>query len=404
MSNARKKSGGSGFPAWPQYDKKELAALLEVLRSRHWGRITGKKVEKFEKSFAKAHNAKYALACANGTAALEIALRALGVGPGDEVIVPAYTFIATATAVLQVGAIPVFVDIEDATYNIDAHCVEAAITSRTKAVIPVHFAGLCADMDALCRIARRYGLKLIEDCAQAHGAKWRGRRVGAIGDCGTFSFQETKNISAGEGGAIITDSRRIADLCFSYHHIGRKRGRPFYEHHYLAWNYRMTEFQAAILLAQLERLNRQTAHRERMAKYLSQLLSGIDGLRAPAPADARAKERAWHLYIMRYSPKGFGGMTRDEFAARLKAEGVPAMAGYPVPLYRHPLFAKNFGRECRAQIAMHKNRVDYSRLRLPVSERVCKETVWLPQYVLLGGERDMNRIAAAVRKIQRSAI
>jgi len=402
MSNARKRSGGMGFPAWPQYGKEEVSALLEVLRSRHWGRITGKKVEEFEKSFAKAHNAKYALACANGTAALEIALRALGIGPGDEVIVPAYTFIATATAVLQVGAIPVFVDIEDATYNIDARCVEAAITSRTKAVIPVHFAGLSADMDALRKIARKYGLKLVEDCAQAHGAKWRRRRAGAIGDCGTFSFQETKNISAGEGGAIITDSKQLADLCFSYHHIGRKRGRPFYEHHYLAWNYRMTEFQAAILLAQLRRLNTQTARRERMAKYLSELLSEIDGLRAPAPADARAKERAWHLYIMRYSAKGFGGMTRDDFVERLKAKNIPAMAGYPVPLYRHPLFAKNLARECRAQIAMHKGRVNYSKLRLPVSERVCKESVWLPQYVLLGSKRDMERIATAVRKIQRS--
>lgn len=193
------------YPFWPVFDEREEKALIEVLRSGKWGRVNGKKNEEFEERFAKYHSAKYGITCVNGTIVLELCLRALNIGPGDEVIVPAYTFIAIASSVIMVGAKPIFVDIDSKTYNIDPEKIESAITPKTKAIIPVHIGGCPANMDKVLDIAKKYNLRVLEDVAQAHGAEWRGRRVGALGDMGIFSFQSSKNMNAVEGGIILTN-------------------------------------------------------------------------------------------------------------------------------------------------------------------------------------------------------
>ncbi len=211
------------FPAWPIYDEREERNLLEVLRSGQWG-IGGSKVAQFEQRFAEYQGAAFGVCVPNGTLALQMALNTLGIGPGDEVITTPYTFIATASAVIQQGAVPVFVDIDLDTYDIDPRWLEAAITPRTKGIVPVHLAGRPADMDAIMDVARRHGLRVLEDACQAWGAEWRGRRVGAIGDLGAFSFQSSKNVAAGEGGMVITNDEALGELCWSLHNVGRVRG------------------------------------------------------------------------------------------------------------------------------------------------------------------------------------
>ena len=265
------------YPSWPIFDEKEEKALIDVLKSGKWGRVNGKKNEEFEEKFARYHSAKYGITCVNGTAALEIALKALGVGPGDEVIVPAYTFIATASAVLMVGAKPVFVDIDPKTYNIDPEKIESAITPKTKAVIPVHIGGCPANMDKILDIAKKYNLRVLEDAAQAHGAEWRGKKVGALGDMGIFSFQSSKNINAGEGGIILTNDEELAEKAWSLMNVGRAKKGEWYMHYILSGNYRMTEFQAGILLAQMERMEELMKKREENAKYLTERLKEIEG-------------------------------------------------------------------------------------------------------------------------------
>jgi len=326
------------WPRWPVWDEHEEQAVLDVLRSGRWWSVEGDRVHTFEREFAQFVQAAHAVCVTNGTAALEVCLRALGIGCGDEVIVPPYTFIATASSVLSVSATPVFVDIEAESLNIDPSRIEEAITPRTKAIIPVHIAGRPADMDGVLAIARKHGLYVIEDAAQAHAAEWKGRRVGAIGDLGTFSFQASKNLNAGEGGIIVSNDADLADRAWSVHNVGRTRSGKWYEHHVVGGNFRMTERQAAILLAQMTRLPSQTETRTRNAEYLTELLSRIDGI-TTLPADPRVTRHAYHLYVFRYDPKHFGGRPREEFLQALVAEGIPASAGY-VPLYKEIVFQR----------------------------------------------------------------
>ncbi|NLT41490.1 MAG: DegT/DnrJ/EryC1/StrS family aminotransferase, partial [Anaerolineae bacterium] len=289
------------WPEWPVHDEREVEAITEVTRSGKWWRfayasgvelnedLSAKdlsKVVEFGMEFARHHDARYGIAMTNGTGTLEVALRALGIGPGDEVIVPAYTYVASATAVLQVNAVPIFVDVEGDTYNLDPALLEAAITDRTRAIMPVHFGGQSCDMDAILDIARRHGIAVVEDAAHGHGSEWRGRKVGALGDIGSFSFQASKNMTAGEGGIVLTNNRDLAEKCDSLLWAGRQKGRPWYEFHQLGWNYRMTEFQAAILLVQLERLAEQNARRMDNARYLAKLIADLPGL-APLRWDER---------------------------------------------------------------------------------------------------------------------
>jgi dTDP-4-amino-4,6-dideoxygalactose transaminase len=406
------------FPSWPVWDEREESALLAVLRSGKWWRFSygvgvelkepesgdRSRVVEFQEAFARHHQAKFGLACANGTAAIEVLLKALGVGPGDEVIVPAYTYVATASAVLQVNAVPVFVDIDPDTYNIDPRTVEAAVTPRTRAVIPVHFAGQPADMDALIAIGRKHRIFIVEDAAHAHGSEWKGTKVGALGKGGTFSFQASKNMTAGEGGLITTNDSELATLCDSYLWAGRQSGRPWYEHYRLGWNYRITEFQAAILLQQLSRLEEQNSRRRQNAGALSQRLAKVDGI-FPLKIDPRATRHSYHIYMFRYSQEGFGGLPRAQFLQALAAEGIPCMGGYTHPLYRNPMFVKKdfYPKGCPLTCGHYDRDVDFAKYidLCPVAEQACgSEAVWLEHRLLLGTRQDTGDIADAVEKIR----
>ena len=380
------------FPPWPERSEKQVQMMMEIYNSPVWG-VGSPHIKQFEETFARWHHAKYGVSVCNGTAALWVALKAVGVGYGDEVIIPPYTFIATGSAVLMANAVPVFVDIDPDTYNIDPTKIEAAITDRTKAIIPVHIAGSPADMDGVMAVARKHDLAVIEDAAQAHGAEWKGRRVGAIGDIGTFSFQSTKNMCAGEGGICVTDDETLYDRCYSYSNCGRVRGGKWYEHHVLGSNCRLPAVCAGLLMAQFDQIDDQMARRDRNACALTGMLNEIEGIE-PLKLHDGATRSAWHLYVFRYRSEAFGGVSRSRFIEAMGAEGIQCSPGY-VPLYREELFAVD-----PQEFPWLAGR-DYRTLSLPVCERACDhEAVWLFQSMLLGDESDMRDIAAAIRKIR----
>jgi dTDP-4-amino-4,6-dideoxygalactose transaminase len=343
---------------------------------------------------------EYAIACATGSAALEIALKAVGVGPEDEVVVPPYTFVATATAPLLLNAIPVFCDIDPDTYNLDPQKLEAAITPRTKAIIPVHFAGLAADMDAILSIARQRGIAVIEDAAHAHGARWNDQGLGCFGDAGTFSFQASKNMTAGEGGLITMRAPDIAALCESYVWAGREQGRAWYEHFRLGWNYRLTEFQAALLLAQLQRLPEQNARRMANARYLNHALRDIPGI-APLQWPSYATVHSFHIYILRFREEEFG-ISRSLFISALNSEGIPCSSGYAHPLYKNELFLQ---REFTARSGLAPSHPAESRdyrafeSACPQAERACSEAVWFEHRLLLTQKNEIDDVVRAIRKL-----
>jgi dTDP-4-amino-4,6-dideoxygalactose transaminase len=402
------------FPCWPVFDRAEEDALLEVLHSGKWWKYAypdgdapgpaGSKVVEFQQTFARMQGAKFGIACANGTAALEVLLKALGVGPGDEVVVPAYTFVATATAVLMVNAVPIFADINPDTFNLDPASVERAFSARTRAIIPVHFAGQAADMDAILQIAQPRKLAVIEDAAHGHGGAWKGRGLGSIGDGGTFSFQASKNMTSGEGGLIITSDERCAALCESYTSLGRKSQAPWYVHYRLGWNYRMTEFQGAILLQQLKRLEAQNSRRRANAAYLTAQLAQIPGIRTLRVPEY-ATRHSYHLYMFCLKERELG-VSRADFLAALEKEGIPCSGGYAHPLYQNPLFlnrdfhAHDWPRDC----GHDDGSVDYSAFQAlcPNAERACREAVWFEHRLLLAGKEDMDDIVRAVSKIYES--
>ena len=379
------------FPHWPIAGAREEELLLEVLHSGHWGELSGDKVTTFAARFAAFQGAAYGVCVPNGTMALEMGLRALGVGPGDEVITTPYTFIATAGAALALGAKPVFVDIDPATCNIDTDKIAAAITARTKAIVPVHFAGQPADLDGIMTIARRYGLRVLEDAAQAWGAEWRGRRVGAIGDAGTFSFQMGKNITAGEGGIVVTNDPALNDLCWSLHNVGRVRDGAWYQHEILGWNFRMTEWAGAVLLAQLERLPEQMPVRDAAAHHLDAALAAVPGI-TPLACDARVTRHARHLYPVRYDARAYGNHSREEFLAALHAEGITCCSAGYVPLTHSPAIHRAlrdlFGVESVAQISA-----------CPIADEAGTQIVWFTQNALLGDTADLDSIVAAIEKV-----
>ena len=387
-----------GWPAWPVHDEREREALLAVLESGKWWH--GERVAEFEAKFAAFQDARFGITCVNGTAALELALIGAGIGAGMEVILPPYTFVGTATAVLRANAVPVFVDIELDTLNIDPAQIEAAITDKTAAIMPVHFGGLPADMDRINAIARKHSLRVIEDSAHGWGSKWHGKGCGALGDAGGFSFQQSKNITSAEGGIVLTDDPDLADTIRSLSNCGRGKDKPWYEHYITGGNYRMTEFQAALLLAQLTRLEAQTAHRMCSAAILNEGLAGIGGLHT-LREDPRAQPRSYHLYGLRIVAEEFGA-PRDTFIQALRAEGVPVGAGYPHPLYRNPLFQrKGTGPAyCPVSCPYYGREMDYTKVACPSAEAACREIAWLGQSVLLGSQDDMRDIVAAVRKVR----
>jgi dTDP-4-amino-4,6-dideoxygalactose transaminase len=392
----------NAFSPWPQYLPQDARRLQEVLESRHWGGypLPSRYCGEFAEKFAAMHGARYGLCLANGTIALVAALQAAGIRFGDEVIVPAYTWDGTATAVLFAGGVPVFADIDPETYCLSAEAARQAITPRTRAILPVHMAMRFADMDALLTLAKAHGLKVIEDCAHAHGGQYRGRGAGSMGDLGCFSFQESKLMTSGEGGIVITSDLRCFEHLQSQVNCGRASMTDQFEQRVLGSNYRMTELQAALLIGQLEMLPGFTEKRARAAAMLSDALSNVEGVQ-PLPAQPAATREAIYCYVFRYCPTG-PHPSRDLFAAALEAEGIPCDGRFYEPVYRSDLFHAT--PEICPQLRVGRDQaVDYSTVRCPVSERVAyDESVWLPQFLLIGEDSDIEDIVKAVAKVMRN--
>lgn len=380
------------LPSWPVFDQAEEQALLDVLRSGQWGSTSGTVGQAFEAEFAAYHDARYAVALSNGTLAIVAALRACGVGVGDEVIVPPYTFIATASAALFVGAVPVFADVRPDTHLLDPAGAEAAITERTKAIVPVHLAGAVADMDAFADIGRRRHVAIIEDGAQATGAAWRGTKVGALGDVGTFSFQSSKNITAGEGGIALTNDERLANRLYSEVNVGRVRGGGWYEHASVGHNLRLTEFQSAILRVQLERAEEQHKTREANARDLTERLADVDGITVdtePEPMTAHGR----HLFMTRLDAAQGDGAVRDAAVAALAAEGLAGASSGYVPLHRNEALRRD------TQALVDRLDQPAPQADCPVADAVATDTIWFPQNILLGTAEQTAAIAGAIAKV-----
>jgi L-glutamine:scyllo-inosose aminotransferase len=385
------------FARWPDFDERERTLLLEALEARSWGGypFPNALADRFASAFAAAHDAGHAFAVANGTVAIEIALKAAGLRPGDEVILPAYTFEASAAPVLRLEAVPVFVDVLPTTWCLDPIATEAAITPRTRAILPVHLAMCMADMDAFAAIAERRGLAVIEDCAHAHGAKWKHQGAGSLGRAGAFSLQTTKLLTAGEGGVVTTSDDETAERAESYINCGRASRTDRFGHRLLGFNHRLTEFQAAVLIGQLEKLPAQNAHRAERARRLGQALDGIDGLALVEP-DPRQTSPAIYHYVFRYDATSFDDAPRDRFVAALEAEGIPCDGLFYEPVYRSSLFAVAPG-----DFQALGGHLPWAEARCPVTERAAyEESVWLHHHVLLGSERDVDDIVEAIGKIR----
>jgi dTDP-4-amino-4,6-dideoxygalactose transaminase len=385
------------WPRWPQWDDAERKELNGVLESGDWW--YGAKVEEFEKQFAEFHGAKYGITCTNGTAALEASLLALGIGAGDEVIVPPLTFLATASAVLRINAVPVFADVEADTGCLDPIEAEKKITDKTKAIIPVHFAGYVADMDRFNALASKYKIHIVEDACHSWGSQWKGKGTGALGTCGAFSFQASKNICSGEGGIILTDSEEVADNCRSYINCGRGKDTPWYEHFVLGGNLRMTEFQAAILLGQMTRLEKQTLQRMRSADILAAELKRIPGI-ILLKDDPRMTRRAYHFFSFRVDLETMG-IGHKKFIEALQAEGVQASLPYPHPLYKNPLFLRkgNGAQYCPVSCPYYGREMDYGKVCCPITEQLLSDTVWISHTSLLAEENAIRDMAIAIRKV-----
>lgn len=320
--------------ASPQIGKEEIKAVNEVLKSGMLAQ--GPKVKEFEEKFAKFIGTKFAIATSSGTTALEVALRALGIGAGDEVITTPFTFIASANSILYTGARPVFVDIDENTFNIDPEKIEKAVTKKTKVIMPVHLYGSACDMTKIMGVARKHKLAVIEDACQAHGAQWKGKCVGSFGT-GAFSFYPTKNMTTGEGGMITTDSKEIYEKA----NLLRAHGSKVrYYHDILGYNYRMTDMEAAIGLEQLKKLPKFNAARIKNAKFLNKNLSKLTGIIVPeAPKDithVKDAKHVWHQYTIRIT-KDFG-LSRDEVLSKLTQAGIGTAIFYPLPVNEQKLY------------------------------------------------------------------
>ncbi len=345
--------------------EEEKAAVMKVMESQLLSSLAGKEVENFEKEFAEYIGVKYAIAVNSGTAALHISIASLDIGPGDEVIIPPFTFIATASSLLHNNAIPIFADIDNRSYTLDPESVKKKITRKTKAIMPVHLAGVTANMGPLLDIAKEHNLYLIEDACQSHGAKFNGKRVGSIGDLGTFSFYPSKNMTTGEGGIVTTNSTKLARQC----RLLRHHGEPYwYAYNRLGWNYRMTEIQGAIGRIQLKKLDKYIGVRNENAQYMTDALNGIVGIDPPYIPEYC--EPAYNYWIGRIHPDIIG-LDKDQFISKFPNSKIL----YPKPLYETKLFQKKIGypRGCPWSCPFYGKDIDYSKIKLPVVEKVTKE-------------------------------
>jgi dTDP-4-amino-4,6-dideoxygalactose transaminase len=395
-----------GWPGWPVYGEPEEQSLLGTLKSGHWYRGSGKAVSGFEAAYEKLTGAKHCLATASGTAALSTALGALDIGPGDEVIIPPYTFVATYNVVVLNYALPVFVDSDLESFQIDADKIEAAVTKNTKVIMPVHVGGYPANLDKILAVAGKHKIPVVEDACQAHLAEWRNRKVGTWGLAGCFSFQASKNLNSGEGGAVLSNDDPFAETCYNFHNQGRARAVSGYNFTYSGTrgsNLRLCEFQGGLLVAQMTRVIEQSNRRNENALYLTKLLSEIPGIK-PAKLYDGATRSAYHLYMFRYDPSQFAGLDRAKFLAAMVKEGVPASSGYGVmnkddyvsALAKNKHFLKLYG-EQRLKEWLDRNH------NLPQNDKLCEQAVWFTQTMMLAERGKMDQIAEAIRKIQKYA-
>lgn len=393
------------WPTWPERGEPEEAAVLRALRSGRWGGYPppGPETKAFQDAFGALIGAEHTVAAANGTVTLEVALRALGIQAGDEVIVPTLTWVATAAAPAYLNAVPVLVDVDPETLCLDVEQVQAALTPRTRAVVPVHLAAGMADMDALMALAERHDLVVLEDCAHAHGAKWRGRGAGAIGHAGSFSFQSSKLMTAGEGGAITTNVAEVAHKCQSLVNCGRKEdGYADFEGELFGWNHRITELQAALLTAQLERLPEQAARREVNIRHLEARLAEHPelGFRRQRRDDRITHPAAYEVVVL-YDAEAFRGLPRDRFVAALEAEGIPADGDFYVPIQDRtqeifPLRASDYP-QIRGR---YGDALTADSVSTPVAAKAAYEqTVWLHHGLFLGSTADVDDIVEAMLRI-----
>lgn len=385
---------------WPRWDEHEEKALLEVLNSGRWGRTSrGKFLPAFEAAFSKRMGARHCLATSSGTTALLTTIGALGIGPGDEVLLPPYTFVATFNAITNSYALPVFVDSDAETFQMDPRKVASAITPNTRLVLPVHIGGSPADVEAIQAAIQPHKIPMIEDACQAVLAELHGKGVGTTGLAGCFSFQASKNITSGDGGAIVTNDEAFADLCDSFHTPGG--GKPGASSGRGA-NYRLTEFQASILLAQLARVEEQAKTRDANAAYLTEMLQQIPGI-SPARLVPGCTRSAWHLYMLRYDPAKFAGLPRAKLLAAAARAGVSLSGGYTSlnrskhvqALADNPHYQRVYGKEAMAKWA--------DANQCPVNDKLCDEAIWLTQTRLLGTRNDMQKIAEVLADIQKRA-
>lgn len=390
-----------GWQKWPVWRAEWEPAILSVMRSGKWFRGSGQQVGEFEKGYASLIGAKRCLATASGTTALMVSLHVVDVDAGDEVIVSPYTFIASYNAILAHNALPVFADTDPATLTMDPKSIASRITDRTRAIMPVHIFGLPCDMDAIMPLARQRGLKIVEDACQAWLAEYKGRKCGTMGDLGCFSFQESKHIPSGEGGAITSNSDDLIDRCDSYHNCGRTagtyKGTGMFTR---GCNYRMQQFQAALLLAQFDKLQKETAKRRESADFLSAKLGQVAGITpVRLPANSRP---AWHLYAFRYDAKAFSGLTRDGFIRALTAEGVPCSSVYREQyndgLLDEAIASRGFKRLFSAQ-RLKAYRDSFKELK--GNQETCANTVAFTQNMLLSDRAGLEHIVEAVAKIQK---
>jgi L-glutamine:2-deoxy-scyllo-inosose/3-amino-2,3-dideoxy-scyllo-inosose aminotransferase len=401
------------WPKWPVWDENEEKGLIEVLRSGVWS-YNGPKEQEFNKAFAKFIGTEYAISAANGTVTLQLALEACGVGLGDEVIVPGLTWQATAAAVLDVNAVPILVDVSPDNWCIDPAEVEKAITPRTKAVIPVHLYGCFADMDAIMTIARKHNLRIIEDCAHKHGGERKGKKAGSIGDVGSFSFQLSKLMTAGEGGALTTSDPELYERLDALRNCGRRpekeesadKGAGLYgsEGDFIqSGNYRITDFQAALLIESLKRLPEHNRIRGGNAKYLNTLLAGCPGVQ-PMKNDETEALGACYNYSFRYNKDQFKGLDVAKFREALGKElGCSVEASYE-PLNACSLYTPHTKLQRHNLSEEYWQTIDPATSELPVCHRIYKEeSVCFHHSILMGPQADMDLITGAVEKIYNNA-
>lgn len=394
-----------GYPEWPVRDERDIEAVTRVINSGRWGGYPypGPETQNFLKKFAAMQGGGYPVAMANGTVTMEVALRAADIGWGDEVIVPAYTFQATAAAPMAAGAIPVIVDVDPETYTIDPKAARAAITEKTRAIIPVHLGAQMADMDAIMEIAAEFDLIVIEDCAHAHGARWRGQGAGTIGHFGSFSLQSSKILTSGEGGVLLCRTPELAAKAAGIMNCGRSHapggGGEEGDHFTMGSNYRMSELACSLAAVGLERFPEQIKQRQEALAYMEEALSEVPGVRL-LKRDPRHTTRSFYRFIFALVPEEFGA-EHEEVCAALNAEGVPAWEGYEA-MHHYSLFQPQ--RSKLPVPSAFPEKFNFDAMDLPEATRACeKEAVWLDESVFRAGPKGVDDAVAALLKIHQNA-